>query len=338
MDELLDELFGATHFSKLDLRSGYHQILMQPEDIQKTAFRTYQGLYEWLVMPFGLTNAPVTFQSLMNQVFQHLLRKFVLVFILFYDILVYSPSWSAHLMHLEEVLYVLQEHKLFAKWSKCCFGLTKVDYLGHTVSGQGVEMDTSKIQAVMDWPIPTNLKQLRGFLGLTWYYRRFIRGYASIASPLTALLKKDAFNWNDAATTAVAILKKAVTQAPVLALPDFSRPFILETVASGVGVGTVLSQEKHPIAYFSKKLTPKMQRQSAYIRELFAITEAMAWFRHYLLGHKFIIRTDQKSLRSLTDQAIQTPEQQAWLHKFLGYNFTIEYKPGKDNLAADALS
>lgn len=336
VDELLDELHGACYFSKLDLRSGYHQILVKLEDRPKTAFRTHQGLYEWLVMPFGLSNAPASFQSLMNQVFQSLLRKSVLVF--FDDILVYSPNWSMHLTHLEEVLQLMRHHQLYAKLSKCCFGFTKVDYLGHTISQEGVHMDKDKVKAVLDWPLPTNLKQLRGFLGLSGYYRRFIRNYASIAAPLTALLKKDAFEWSQPVTDAFLALQQAITAAPVLALPDFSKPFILETDASGTGIGAILSQDKHPIAYFSKKLAPSMQHKSAYVRELYAVTEAMAKFRHYILGHKFIIRTDQQSLKALTDQTIQTPEQQKWLHKFLGFDFTIEYKPGKDNVAADALS
>lgn len=199
-------------------------------------------------------------------------------------------------------------------------------------------MDKSKVEAILDWPVPTSLKQLRGFLGLTGYYRRFIKGYATIALPLTNLLKKDSFLWNVQADVAFRKLQEAVTQAPVLKLPDFSSPFVLETDASGTGIGAVLSQDKHPIAFFSKKLSNQMQKQSAYVRELYAISEAISKFRHYLMGHQFVIRTDQKSLRSLTEQTIQTPEQQAWLHKFLGYNFSIEYKPGKDNVAADALS
>ncbi|CAJ2641138.1 unnamed protein product [Trifolium pratense] len=247
-------------------------------------------------------------------------------------------NWQDHLKHLDAVLQVLQENTLFVKLSKCSFGVLEIEYLGHMVTGQGVSMDKDKVQAVLEWPIPGNVKQLRGFLGLTGYYRRFIKSYAKIASPLTDLLKKEAYEWNVNAERAFQQLKAAITSAPVLALPDFQKPFVLETDASGVGIGAVLHQEGHPIAYFSKKLVPRNQKKSAYFREMFAIAEAIAKFRHYLLGHKFIIRTDQKSLRSLMDQSLQTPDQQEWLHKFLGYDFTIEYKPGKENMAADALS
>ncbi|XP_015969943.1 uncharacterized protein LOC107493360 [Arachis duranensis] len=336
VDELLDELFGAKIFSKLDLRSGYHQILVKPEDRYKTAFRTHQGHYEWLVMPFGLTNAPATFQHLMNDIFQPFLRKFVLVF--FDDILIYSPSTSQHLAHLEIVLQTLQKESLFAKLSKCLFAVSEIDYLGHTITEKGVHMEKDKIQAVLAWPTPENLKQLRGFLGLTGYYRRFIKGYASLASPLTDLLKRDAFQWSSVAAHAFESLKNAITSEPVLALPNFDQPFIVETDASSTGIGAVLLQDKHPIAFFSKKLSTNKQHQSAYAREFYAVTEAVAKFRHYLLGKKFIIRTDQQSLKTLGDQTLHTPDQQKWIHKLMGYDFEIQYKPGKENTAADALS
>lgn len=161
VDELLDELHGSAYFSKLDLRAGYHQILMKPEDRYKTAFRTHHGHFEWLVMPFGLTNAPATFQALMNSIFRPFLRKFVLVF--FDEILVYSASWSLHLEHLRQVLLLLRDHQLFAKFSKCSFWQTRVSYLGHVVTALGVEMDRDKVQAILDWPTPSTVTQLRAF-------------------------------------------------------------------------------------------------------------------------------------------------------------------------------
>ncbi|KAH9646382.1 hypothetical protein KPL70_024860 [Citrus sinensis] len=218
----------------------------------------------------------------------------------------------------------------------CIFN--NIEYLGHIVSSSGVKADPHKLVVMSNWPTPSTTKQLRGFLGLTGYYRRFIKGYASIAAPLTDLLRKDCFHWSSAADTAFAALKQAMSAAPVLRLPDFQLDFVIETDASNVGIGAVLMQADHPIAYFSRKLGPRMLVASTYIKELHAIAEAVHKWRQYLLGHFFIIRTDQKSIRELLQQVIQTPEQQFYVRKLLGYHFRVEYKPGRTNSAADALS
>lgn len=235
-EELFDELGKAKFFTKLDLRSGYHQIRMHEADIIKTAFRTHDDRFEFLVMPFGLTNAPSTLQAAMNAVFQPFLRQCVIVF--FDDILV--PTLEAHGRHLAAVLGLLQSHQFFIKLSKCSFCSSIVEYLGHLISERHLKADPTKLEAMAAWPTPKTVKQLRGFLGLTGYYRHFVEHYAIIAAPLTNLLKKDTFVWSEEAESAFTDLKRPMTSAPVLRLPNFGLPFCVETNASDVGIGAVL--------------------------------------------------------------------------------------------------
>ncbi|GKA65821.1 putative mitochondrial protein [Tanacetum coccineum] len=309
---------------------------MYEEDVPKTAFKTHQEHYEFLVMPFGLTNAPFTFQSLMNEVFKPFLRKFTLVF--FDDILIHSKSLEDHVKHLRAILEVMRKHQLYAKLSKCVFEATQVEYLGHVISAMGVSTDPSKIQAMEKWPIPTNVKQLRGFLGLTGYYRRFIKSYASISRPLSLLLKKNGFKWNEEAHIAFEQLKQAMITAPVLALPDFDKEFIVETDASRIGIGALLLQGGHPIAYLSKTLSKKHQMMSTYEKEFLAVILALERWRGYLLDRHFKIKTDHFSLKYLLDQRISTPTQMKWLPKLMGFDYEIMFKKGVENVSADALS
>ena len=185
IDDLFDQLQGASVFSKIDLRSGYHQLKVKEEDILKTAFRTRYGHYEFLVMPFGLTNAPAAFMDLMNRVFKEYLDKFVIVFI--DDILIYSRSKEDHVEHLRTVLKILKQKKLYAKFKKCEFWLDKIAFLGHIVSSEGILVDPSKVEAVENWPRPKSVSEVRSFLGLAGYYRRFVEGFSKIALPLTQL-------------------------------------------------------------------------------------------------------------------------------------------------------
>jgi hypothetical protein len=265
VDELLDELAGTKYFSKLDLRAGYHQIRVKPEDEMKTAFKTHHGHFQFRVMPFGLTNAPATFQCVMNSIFAPFLRKFVIVFL--DDILVYSPSWSEHIQHLRLVLHKLRESQFFAKYSKCSFGQQSIQYLGHIISDTGVSTDPDKTKAMEQWPVPTTVTELRGFLGLTGYYRKFVKHYCLITKPLTQLLTKKGFSWTPEANTAFLQLKSAMLSTPVLALPDFSVPFTVETDACDTGVGAVLMQAGHPIAYMSKALGVQNKKLSIYEKE-----------------------------------------------------------------------
>jgi hypothetical protein len=336
VDELLDELAGTKFFSKLDLRAGYHQIRLRPADEEKTAFKTHHGHFQFRVMPFGLTNAPATFQCIMNSVFAPFLRKFVIVFL--DDILVYSPSWEQHLDHLRSVMEKLRESQFYAKLSKCSFGQSSIQYLGHIISDAGVATDPEKTAAMENWPLPTSQTELRGFLGLTGYYRKFVQNYGIITKPLTQLLTKKGFEWNDQATAAFLHLKTAMTNTPVLALPNFDLPFSIETDACDTGVGAVLTQRGHPIAYMSKALGIQNSKLSVYEKEFLAVIMAIDKWRQYLQRGHFTIVTDHKSLCNLSDQQLTSELQKKAMSKLVGLQFSFQYKRGIDNGAADSLS
>ncbi|XP_074302992.1 uncharacterized protein LOC141637408 [Silene latifolia] len=251
LDDMLDELHGAEIFSKVDLRSGYHQIRMREGDEWKTAFKTKHGLYEWTVMPFGLTNAPSTFMRLMNEVLKPFIGRFVVVYL--DDILISDRSKDDHFQHLRKVFNTLREQQLYGKKEKCSFLVESVIFLGYKVSKEGVSVDQSKIEAIKSWPIPKTVTEVRSFHGLASFYRRFIRDFSTIASPITECTKKGTFVWTQFAQKSFETIIQKLCEAPLLALPDFTRPFKVECDASGVGIGAVLVQGKRPIAYFSRE-------------------------------------------------------------------------------------
>jgi hypothetical protein len=282
---LFDQLAGAKVFSKIDLHSGYHQTKIKPSNIPKTAFSTRYGLYEYLVMSFGLTNAPAYFMYLMNSVFMPELDKFVVVFI--NDILIYSKNLEDHARHLHIILQRLREHHLYAKFSKCEFWLDTVKFLGHTISSDGISVDPSKVQQVMDWKPPTLVHQIRSFLGLAGYYRHFILDFSKIAKPMAKLLKKGVkFSWNEKCEEAFHTLRAHLTTAPVLAQPDNSKPFDVYCDASGIGLGCVLMQNNRVIAYASRALRTHEQNYPTHDLELAAVIHALKIWRHYLMGTK----------------------------------------------------
>jgi hypothetical protein len=337
IDVLFDQLVGAKVFSKIDLRSGYHQIKIRASDIPKTAFSTRYGLYEFLVMSFGLTNAPAYFMYLMNSVFMPELDKFVVVFI--DDIPVYSRSEEEHAGHLHVVLQPLREHHLYAKLSKCDFWLKEIKFLGHTISQAGIVVDPDKVQEVMNWKPPTTVRQIQSFLGLAGYYQRFIPDFSRIAKPITELLKKEAkFVWGQKCEDAFHALRQHLTTTPVLAQPDSSKPFDVYCDASGTGLGCVLMQDNRVIAYASRALRPHEQNYPTHDLELVVVVHALKMWRHYLMGTHYNNFTDHKSLKYIFTQADLNMRQRRWLQLIKDYDLEVHYHPGKANVVADALS
>ncbi len=342
----LEQLRGATIFTKLDLRSAYNLIRIREGDEWKTAFVTPTGHYEYRVMPYGLVNAPSVFQGFIHEVLREFLHRFVIVYI--DDILIYSRSLAEHRQHVAEVLQRLREYHLYLKAEKCTFHQSTVHFLGYVINSGGIRMDKGKVEAITSWPLPSSIKELQRFLGFSNFYRRFISNYSTITSSLTDLLKGKAksLSWNPNAMEAFNKLKHAFTSAPLLVHPNPRLPFVVEVDASTTGVGAVLSQQQgtppklHPCAYFSRKLSPAERNYDIGNRELLAIKLALEEWRHWLEGaaHPFLVLTDHKNLQYLREAKRLNPRQARWALFFTRFQFKISYRPGPRNVKADALS
>ncbi|XP_031106210.1 uncharacterized protein LOC116010851 [Ipomoea triloba] len=335
--DLFDQLGGAKIYTKMDLQKGYYQVRIAEGNEPKTACVTRYGSFEWMVMPFGLTNAPATFCTLMNKIFQPYLDRFVVVYL--DDIVVYSNSIEEHVEHLRTVFQVLRENKLYVKQEKCTFATEEVHFLGHIIGHGKLKMDQAKVKAILDWEAPTKVTELRSFLGLVNYYRRFIEGYSKRAAPLTDLLKKGkTWVWSEDCQKAFDDLKAAVSQEPVLALPNFTKPFEVHTDASDFAIGGVLMQDMHPITFESRKLNEAERRYTVQEKEMTAVVHCLRVWRHYLLGAHFTIKTDNVATSYFQTQKKLSPKQARWQDFLAEFDYSLEYKSGKANVVADALS
>ncbi len=337
IDDLFDQLAGSRVFSSLDLAQGYHQIRISKEDVPKTAFRVPFGHYQFKVLSFGLTNAPATFQGVMNRIFQQYLGKFVLVYL--DDILVFSKTQEEHLEHLRKVFEILRENKLFAKLTKCHFAKSELEYLGHVVGKDGIKVDPRKIETVATWARPNDVSQLRSFLGLSNYFRRFIQGYSTLVAPLTHLTRKDVkYIWTEQCQESFEGVKYALTHAPVLSLPIFGERFEVICDASLLGIGAVLLQKGRPIAFESRKLTPAEKNYTTGEQELTAVVHALRTWRCYLEGSECVVITDHNPLTYLKSQQNLSRRQARWLEYLeQTFHYRWEYRPGRSNVA-DPLS
>ena len=337
IDELFDQLRVARVYSKIDLRTSYHQLRVREAGIPKTAFRTWYGHFEFTVMRFRLTNAPTAFMGLMNRVFQPYLDQFVVVFV--DDILIYSQSEVEHEDHLRIVLQLLRDHQLYAKFSKCDFWLVEVGFLGHVVSASGVSVDPRKVEAVMSWERPKSVFEIHSFLGLAGCYRMFIEDFSRLAAPMTRLTRKEVkFVWDDSCEQAFQELKRRLTSTPILIVPERGLRYTVYCDASKDGLGSVLMQSGKVVAYGSRQLKNHEQNYPTHDMELAVVVFALKIWRHYLYGEHFEVFSDHKSLKYIFMQRDLNMRQRRWMDFLEDYDFTLHYHPGKANVVADALS
>ena len=349
MDDLLDQLGQSKLFSTLDLASGYWQVKMHPDSREKTAFITHQGLYEFKVMPFGLRNAPAVFQRLMQCVLAGLNPPEGPDFVSVYldDVIVFSRTLDDHLHHLSLVIDRLAKAGLKLKPSKCHFICQKVQYLGHLLTPDGIRPNPDCVAAVRDYSAPTSVKGVRQFLGLASYYRRFVKNFSRIAQPLHNLTQKGApFHWSPECGEAFLLLKQRLIESPILMYPDFNRDFILETDASAMGLGAVLSQRAkdgkvHPVAYASRSLSPQEKRYAITELETLAVVWAVSHFHAYLYGHDVHVFTDHSAVKAVLETPSPSGKHARWWSKLFDSsvrNVQITYQAGQENANADALS
>ena len=306
-------------------------------DVHKTTFRTWYGHYEFLVMAFGLTNAPATFMDLMNHVFRPYVDQFVMVFI--DDILVYSKDREDHDTHLRVVLETLRKEQLYAKLRKCEFWLREVSFLGHIVSEEGIRVVPKKIEVIIEWKPPKNVTEVRSFLGLVGYYRRFVKGFSMTTGPMTRLLQKNVkFEWSEKCQVSFENLKALLTEAPVLTQPTYSKEYVIFSDASLNGLGCVLMQEGKVVAYVSRQLKPHEKNYPTHDLELVAIVFALKIWRHYIYGEKYFIYTDHKSFKYLPSKRELNLIQHRWMELIKDYDCVIDYHPEKANVVAEALN
>ena len=341
--ELLDRLRTAKIFSKIDLRGAYNLLRIAKGDEWKTAFRSRYGLFEYKVMPFGLTNAPASFQRLMNDNFRDMLDHHVIIYL--DDILIFSPDIETHRKHVQQVLQRLRHTGLYAKAEKCEFHTTTIEFLGFVINPQGVSMDVKKVQTILDWPIPTNLNEVRSLLGFCNFYRRFIKNYSSIVIPLTQLTKKDeAFHWGENQQKAVDMLKAAFTSADLLRHFDPDKQLVLETDASDYALAGILSIEEGgklcPMAFMSRKMLPAELNSEIHDKEMLAIVSSFKEWRHYLEGANLPIKvyTDHRSLEFFTTSKQLNRRQARWSEFLSDFVFQIIYRPGVQGTKPDALT
>ena len=337
IDELFDQLRGARVYSKIDLRTSYHQLRVREADIPKTTFRTWYGHFEFTVMPFGLTNAPAAFMCLMNKVFQPYLDQFVVVFV--DDILIYSQSEVEHEDHLRIVLQLLRDHPLYSKFSKCEFWLVEVGLMGHVVLASSVSLDPGKVEAVISWERSKSVFEIRSFLGLARYYRRFIEDFSRLAALMTRLTRKEVkFVWDNSCELAFQEFKRTFTATPILIVLKKGQRYTVYSDASKDGLGCVLMQSEKVVAYGSWQLKNQEQNYPTHDMELDAAVFALKIWHHYLYGERFKVFSDHKTLKYIFTQRDLNMRQRRWMEFLEDYDFTLHYHPGKANVVADALT